>query len=124
MMLNQGRSPAHSPSRSGPPPARLWAIGVLCALPAAAANQAAAPAIRHVAHSQREELHFERRYGIGQLRVHSISAGASLEFRCQVIDAEKAKPLNDNRTTPVMIERKTATRLSVATDENIGKPRQ
>src|SRR6202051_4488130 len=120
MMLNQGRSPAHSPSRSGPPPARLWAIGVLCARPAAAANQAAAPAIRHVAHSQREELYFERRYGIGQLRVHSISAGASLEFRCRVLDSEKAKALNDSRATSVMVERKTGTKLSVPTTENSG----
>ena len=60
-------------------------------------------------------MYFARRYGIGQLRVRSVSAGASLEFRCQVLDAEKAKALNDNRLAPVMIERKTGTKLSVAT---------
>jgi hypothetical protein len=131
MRLDQRRSLAHLSGRHEALPAVLCAIGVLCSLPAAAAYQAAAPAtstvtpaITHVAHSQRQELYFERRYGMGQLRVHSISAGASLEFRCQVLDAEKAKALNDNRVAPVMTERKSGTKLSVATDENIGKPHQ
>jgi hypothetical protein len=132
-----GRSRWHLPSCSGPLSAVLCAISVLGALPAAAdvhsasANQApapatsaAAPAKKRVPHSQREELYFERRYGIGQLRLRSISAGASLEFRCQVLDAEKAKALNDNRIAPVMIERKTGTKLSVANTESNGKPLQ
>jgi hypothetical protein len=123
------------PSCSGLLPAVLCAIGVLCALPAAAnvhgaaANQApapagsaAAPAKKRVPHSQREELYFARRYGIGQLRVRSVSEGASLDFRCQVLDAEKAKALNDNRVAPAMIERKTGTKLSVANTGNNGKP--
>jgi hypothetical protein len=132
-----GRSRWHLPSSSGPLPAVLCAIGVFCALPAAAdvhsasANQApapatgaAAPARKRVSHSQREDLYFARRYGIGQLRVRSISEGASLEFRCQVLDAGKAKALNDNRLAPVAIERKTGTKLSAANTESNGKPFQ
>jgi hypothetical protein len=115
----------------------LCVIGVFCAslaaadVHAASANQAPAPATsaappgkRRVPHSQREELYFARRYGIGQLRVRSISAGAAVEFRCQVLDADKAKALNDSRVAPVAIERKTGTRLSVANAENNGKPLQ
>jgi hypothetical protein len=135
MMLDPRRSRWHLPSRGRALPAALCAIGVFCAQPAAAnvhgasANQApapasgaAAPAKKRVPHSQREELYFARRYGIGQLRVRSISERASLEFRCQVLDAEKAKALNDNRLAPVMIERKTGTKLSVANTANNGKP--
>jgi hypothetical protein len=137
MILDQKRSRWHLPSCSGPLPAVLCAIGVFCALLAAAdvhaasANQTPAPATgapppakKRVPHSQREELYFARRYGIGQLHVRSISAGASVEFRCQVLDADKAKALNDGRVAPVAIERKTGTRLSVANDENNGKPLQ
>jgi hypothetical protein len=134
MILDQRRSRGHLPRRSGPLPAVLCAICVLAAaadVRSASAAQAAAPATstaapekKHVAHSQRQELYFERRYGIGQLRVHSLSAGDSLEFRCQVHDADKAKALNDNRAAPVMIERKTGTKLSVVTTENSGKPPQ
>jgi hypothetical protein len=134
MIRDQTWSDGRVPSRRVPLlPALLCAIGVLSTLPVAnvrgaAADQAPVPATgsakRHVAHNQKEELYFERRYGIGQLRVHWLSAGDSLEFRCQVHDADKAKALNDNRAAPVMIERKTGTKLSVVTTENSGKPPQ
>jgi hypothetical protein len=115
-------------------PATLCAIGVLCALCVADARSAAAdqvpppvassgaPVSRHVARNQKEELYFERRYGIGQLRVHALSAGASLEFRCQVQDAAKASALKDSRSAPVMIDRKTGKKLSVPAAD--GKPHQ
>jgi hypothetical protein len=123
------------PNRSGLQlPAALCAIGVLCALCVADARSAAAdqapvpvansvvPVSRHLAHNQKEELYFERRYGIGQLRVHALSAGAALEFRCQVQDAEKASALKVNRAAPVMIDRKTGKKLSVPAAD--GKPHQ
>ena len=103
-------------------PALLCAMGVLSALPvanvrSAAADQAPVPATggarRHAAHNQKEELYFERRYGIGQLSVHAVAAGASLEFRCRVLDPEKANALTDKRAAPVMIDRKTGKKLSV-----------
>jgi hypothetical protein len=112
----------------------LWTIGGLCALlapdmrGASAAqarvppNSAPAPAKKRTAHNQKQDLYFERRYGIGQLRVRSISSGASVEFRCQVLDAEKAKALKDARAVPVMIERKTGAKLSAAGDS--GKSHQ
>jgi len=108
----------------------LCAIGVLCALPAAGARSATssqAPASasngvtavkKHAARNQKEEQYFELRYGIGQLRVHAVSAGASLEFSCLVLDAAKATALNDKRAAPVMIDRKTGKKLSVPAADN------
>jgi hypothetical protein len=128
MRWDQTRSRGRFTSRS-----MLLLPAVLCALcvHSAAADRAPPPATgnatlvsRHVAHNQKQELYFERRYGIGQLRVHSISAGASLEFRCQVLDASKAKALKTARAAPVMIERKTGTKLSVPATENSGKSSQ
>jgi hypothetical protein len=136
MIRDQRRSRRHLPSCIGPLVV-VCAIGALCALPAAAdvhsasanhvpvsATSAAVPVNKRARHNQKEEMYFERRYGIGQLRVSSISAGASLEFRCQVLDAEKAKALNDRRVAPVVIERKTGKKLSVAYTDSDGKPIQ
>lgn len=132
--LGQKRSRRSMPSCSVPLPAILCAVGALCALPVAdvygaSVNQvpAAGAAASHktrVRHNQKEELYFERRYGIGQLRVSSISAGESLEFRCQVLDAKKAKALNDGRVAAVVIERGSGKRLSVANTDSGGKPIQ
>ena len=124
MIRVQARSRASGQSRNVLLPAVLWALGGLCALPATGAPASSAAPPRHVSHNQKQELYFERRYGIGQLRVHSISAGASVEFRCQVLDTEKAKALKDARAAPVMVERKTGTKLSVPATDNSGKPPQ
>jgi hypothetical protein len=135
MIRNRARSRGHLPSRSVLSlPAVLFAIGVLCALPAAdvlsaasdqppvPATSSAAPARKRVQYNQKEELYFERRYGIGQLRVHAVSAGASLEFRCLVLDAQKANALKDRRAAPLMVDRKTGKKLSVPAAD--GKPHQ
>jgi hypothetical protein len=137
MIQDQRRSRRHLPNCIAPLAAVMCAIGALCTLPAtaeahgASANQVPAPPTTTAAplrtrarHNQKEEMYFERRYGIGQLRVSSISAGASLEFRCQVLDVEKAKALNDRRVAPVVIERKTGKKLSVANTDSDGKPIQ
>ena len=124
MLLVKARSRAAERSRNVLLPAVLWAFGGLCALPATAAPASSTAPARHIAHNQKQELYFERRYGIGQLRVHSISSGASVEFRCQVLDTEKAKALKETRAAPVMIERKTGTKLSVPATDNSGKSPQ
>jgi hypothetical protein len=130
MIRDQTRSHGCVPGRSLRLPVVLGAIGVLCALPIAEVHSAAAdhaPATssaslgkRHIAHNQKEELYFERRYGIGQLSVHSVSTGANLEFRCLVMDAGKANALKDTRAAPVMTDRKTGKKLSVSAAD--GKP--
>jgi hypothetical protein len=109
-------------------------IGVLCALHFAGARGAtgsqapvstgtSATAVKkHAARNQKEEQYFELRYGIGQLRVHAMSAGASLEFSCLVLDGAKATALSNNRAAPFMIDRKTGKKLSVPAADN--KPHQ
>ena len=106
----------------------LCMVGALCALPFAGARSAAgsqspggtgaAAVKKHAARNQKEEQYFELRYGIGQLRVHAMSAGASLEFRCLVLDSAKATALNDHRAAPIMIDRKTGKKLSVPAADN------
>jgi hypothetical protein len=136
MKLDQAQSRGPWATRSSLGPASLCAISMLCTLPgadvhSAAADQApapitgsAAPARTRVKYNQKEELYFERRYGIDQLHVHSVSLGASLEFRCRVLDAEKAKALKGNRAASAMVDRRTGTKLSVPATETSAKPFQ
>jgi hypothetical protein len=123
MIRNQSYSRGDS-GRRARLPVVLGAIGVLCTLPLGDVHSAAADHAvkRHIAHNQKEELYFERRYGIGQLSVHSISTGANVEFRCLVMDAGKANALKENRAAPVMIDRKSGKKLSVSVAD--GKPNQ
>jgi hypothetical protein len=76
------------------------------------------------ARSQRGEMYIARRFGVDQLQVRSISSGSSLEFRYRVLDAQKAAPLTDKRSKPVLIDQKTGDRLTVPTMEKIGQLRQ
>jgi hypothetical protein len=125
LIQNHTRSRGCSPGRRARLPVVLGAIGVLCTLPIADVHSAAAdhaPGRKHIAHNQKEELYFERRYGIGQLSVHSISTGSNLEFRCLVMDAGKANALKANRAAPVMVDRKSGKKLSVSVAD--GKPNQ
>jgi hypothetical protein len=93
--------------------------------PGKAPPPASAPrAAVQVPHSQRGETYYARRFGVDHLQVRSTASGASLEFRYRVLDGEKAKILNDKRSTPYMIDWKTGNRLLVPTMEKIGTLRQ
>jgi hypothetical protein len=112
--------------------AGLLAAGLLCsgfaaraAAPPDSAPAAAPSRAAHVvARSQRGETYYARRFGVDQLQVRATASGASLEFRYRVVDPQKASVLNDKRATPVLIDQKTGSRLTVPTMEKIGALRQ
>jgi hypothetical protein len=77
-----------------------------------------------VPRSERAEMYYARRFGVDHLQVRSTASGNSLQFRYRVLDAEKAKLLNDKRATPYMLDWQTGNRLQVPTMEKIGTLRQ
>jgi len=77
-----------------------------------------------VPRSERAEMYYARRFGVDHLQVRSTASGNSLQFRYRVVDAEKAKILNDKRATPYMVDWQTGNRLQVPTMEKIGTLRQ
>jgi hypothetical protein len=97
---------------------------------AASPGVAAAPDAKALAspigvpRSQKAARYLALRYGVDHLQVRSVSSGASLEFRYRVLDAQKAKILNDKRAAPYMIDWKTGAKLTVPTMEKIGALRQ
>lgn len=79
-------------------------------------SPAAANAERH----PREKTYMKRTWGVELMFVRQTSAGYMLEFRYKVLDPEKAAPLFDRQTKPVLIHAKTGARLIVPTPAKTG----
>jgi len=102
--------------RSAPP------AGVKTA--AAVDGAAAAPVIANSVTSVRQGLMLRRRWGIDDVHVRSTASGSVVRFSYRVVDAAKARILNDKNTNPYLIVNKTGAKLEVPTTEKIGKLRQ
>ena len=63
-------------------------------------------------------------WGVDILGVKLVSSGAMLRFSYRVVDANRAKTLNDKKATPLLIDQKTNARLVVPTMEKVGQLRQ
>lgn len=71
-----------------------------------------------------EALRFKRIWGVDVEGVKVVSSGYMLAFRYRVLDVEKAKPLNEKKTRPYLIDEETGIRLSVPAMEKVGELRQ
>ena len=97
--------------------------------------QSAAPVAKPVAASaptryrpdrfaRRAKLYYELVWGVGSPSVKAVEAGEIIRFTYHVLDAEKAKALNDQRAEPFLIDRRAGVRLVVPSLEKVGKLRQ
>ena len=68
----------------------------------------------------REYTFMKRQWGIEVLFVRQTSAGYMLEFRYKVLDADKAKPLFDRQTKPLLTHAKSGAKLIVPTPAKTG----
>ena len=66
----------------------------------------------------------DTKHGIEAVSVRLTSAGYMLDFRYRVVDAERAAPLLDRSTTPVLIDQATGNRLCVPSPPKVGALRQ
>ncbi len=85
---------------------------------AVASESAAVPAIER--HHPREQSYIKRRWGVEIEFVRQTAAGYMLEFRYHVIDAEKAAPLFDRLTKPVLEHIESGASLVVPTPAKTG----
>ena len=74
-----------------------------------------APARHH-----RWKTFLKRQWGVEVMYVRQTAAGYMLEFRYRVLDAEKAKPLFERRTKPVLTHGETGAKLIVPTPAKTG----
>ena len=63
-------------------------------------------------------------WGVDSLTVKSVESGEIIRFTYRVIDADKAKSLNDKRNEPSLIDPGAGVKLAVPSLEKIGKLRQ
>jgi hypothetical protein len=97
---------------------------------ASAAGTAAASTAYHEAvvansvTSERQALSLRRLWGIDEVHVRSTASGSVVRFSYRVVDAEKAKIVNDKRVEPYLLVKKSGARLEVPATEKIGKLRQ
>jgi hypothetical protein len=74
--------------------------------------------------TKRAESYYDFVWGLDSLSVKSVEAGALIRFSYRVIDPAKAKPVNDEKNTPSLIDPKAGVRLVVPSLEKVGKLRQ
>jgi len=72
------------------------------------------------AHHPREKTFMKRQWGVEVLYVRQTAAGYMLEFRYKVLDADKAKPLFERQTKPLLTHEETGARLIVPTPAKTG----
>jgi hypothetical protein len=71
-------------------------------------------------HHPRENTYMKRKWGVELLFVRETSANYMLEFRYKVLDANKAKPLFERQTKPVLTHVKSGAKLIVPTPAKTG----
>jgi hypothetical protein len=68
----------------------------------------------------RENTFLKRQWGVEVIYVRQTAAGYMLEFRYKVLDAEKAQPLFDRQTKPLLTHAESGARLIVPTPAKTG----
>jgi hypothetical protein len=68
----------------------------------------------------REKTYLKRQWGVEPMFVRQTAGGYMLEFRYKVLDADKAKPLFERRTKPLLTHAETGAKLIVPTPAKTG----
>ena len=84
----------------------------------------AAPLFANSVTSGREAMMLRTLWGVDDLHVRYTASGSMIRFSYRVVDAAKAKVLNDKKLNPYLIVLKTGSRLQVPEAERVGKLRQ
>lgn len=66
----------------------------------------------------------EKQWGIRLLGIKLSAAGYMLDFRCRIVDAEKAARLADRKARPYVVDQKTGSRVLVPSPPTVGVLRQ
>lgn len=72
----------------------------------------------------RDGVRVQRNWGVDIVGVRPVSTGFMLAFRYRIVDAEKAKVINDKRSKAYLIDEATGNVLGVPIMDNLGELRQ
>ena len=74
--------------------------------------------------ANRARIYYEVMWGIENPAAKVVESGEMIRFTYRVVDAEKAKPLNDKKVEPTLICPEKGVRLVIPTLEKVGQLRQ
>lgn len=72
----------------------------------------------------RARLQYQAVWGVDSLTIKTVESGEIVRFAWRVIDADKAKPLNDKKVDPILIDQQAGVKLVVPSLEKVGQLRQ
>lgn len=113
--------------------AGILTIGLLKVSPAGA--QSAAPAVQPTVTEapprfhqnrppRRATIYYDLVWGLDSLSVKAVESGEIIRFTYHIIDADKAKALNDKKAVPVLIDPRAGVKLVIPELEQVGQLRQ
>jgi len=129
MLNNQLRSGQKLLLLAGVLASSLWAqlMGAQGPSPAPAASPSAQPAhTRNQANriAGRARIYYELVWGVDTLSLKSVESGEIIRFTYRVLDADKARVLNDKKFEPLLIDPQAGVKLVVPSLEKVGQLRQ
>jgi len=74
--------------------------------------------------SHRAGLYYGNVWGVDSLSVRYAESGEIIRFSYHVLDTDKAAPLNDKRSEPLLIDPRAGVKLVVPSLEKVGQLRQ
>jgi hypothetical protein len=110
--LNQPSSPSASPQSQSTAPSAKLSTPVL------------PQRYRQNRVATRARQYYAVAWGVDSLTVKSAESGEIIRFSYRVLDAEKAKALNDKKSEPSLVDPRAGVKLVVPSLEKIGKLRQ
>jgi len=94
-------------------------------VPAAQPAPASTPAAHESSHfPKREQAYYQLFFGVDSIAAKAVESGELIKFSYRVLDAEKARPLNDKTNEPVMFDPAIKAKLIVPSLEKVGQLRQ
>jgi hypothetical protein len=69
-------------------------------------------------------VYYKRQWGVEIIGVKPVASGYMLSFKYRVVDAEKARSLNERKIKAYLVDEATGTVLAVPAMENVGELRQ
>ncbi len=118
------QAPAHAPNGAMPNADAKASAGAQAGALKAKSGPGSPTRYQPGAISRRAEFFYDSIWGVDQLKVKSAESNEIIRFSYRVVDADKAKTLNDEKNTPSLIDPKAGVKLVVPSLEKVGKLRQ
>ena len=92
--------------------------------PAAKPGTAGTPYQYRPSPPARARIYYDLNWGVDSFSVKAVESGELIRFTWRVLDAEKAKVLNDKKSEPYLVSPAAQVRLVVPSLEKVGQLRQ